>query len=103
LLNHLLQWLNVEKLSTGKEGNEMTKGKNAFSVRVRSATILDVKRCTSTLRSAINLLRIDFQAYAEGIFLPLARELQQVCGMSTMKTKYANANATMNHEYAKCT
>lgn len=83
------------------------KGKNAFSVRVRSSTILDVKRCTSTLRSAINLLRIDFQvhphalirlvpactysmvfltsrdnfvfvqSYAEGIFLPLARELQQ--------------------------
>jgi len=53
------------------------KGKNAFSVRVRSATILDVKRCTSTLRSAINLLRIDFQSYAEGIFLPLARQLQQ--------------------------
>jgi hypothetical protein len=53
------------------------KGKDPFSVRVRSATILDVKRSTSTLRSAINLLRIDFQSYAEGIFLPLARELQQ--------------------------
>jgi len=39
------------------------KGKNAFSVRVRSSTILDVKRCTSTLRSAINLLRIDFQVH----------------------------------------
>ena len=47
---------------------------------------------------------LDFQQRS-GVMLMFrtARELQQVCGMSTMKKKYANANATMNHEYAKCT
>jgi hypothetical protein len=43
---------------------------------VRSSTIRDVAQNVSTLRTALKLLKIDFQAYAEGIFLPLARQLQ---------------------------
>ena len=62
--------------------------KSQFSVRVRSSTILEVKRSTATLRSAINLLRVDFQQYAEGIFLPLARELQQ--GTLSLATSLAS-------------